>query len=86
MSLPGNPRAQTVINRALAQLGVTYAWGGGDAAGPTLGIRDGGVADAHGDYAKVGFDCSGLALYAYAGIGVSRPAPDPGHLGRVRRT
>ncbi|MGS0688708.1 C40 family peptidase [Nakamurella sp. GG22] len=73
VSLPGNPRAQTVINRALAQLGVTYAWGGGDAAGPTLGIRDGWIADAHGDYAKVGFDCSGLALYAYAGIGVSVP-------------
>jgi cell wall-associated NlpC family hydrolase len=73
VSLPSNPRAEMVINRALAELGVTYAWGGGDADGPTLGIRDGDVADAHSDYTKVGFDCSGLALYAYAGIGVSVP-------------
>ncbi|WP_308426390.1 C40 family peptidase [Nakamurella endophytica] len=73
VSLPSNPRAEAVINRALSQLGVTYSWGGGDANGPTLGMRDGGVADAHGDYAKVGFDCSGLALYAYAGIGVAVP-------------
>lgn len=73
VSLPSNPRAETVINRALAQLGVTYAWGGGDADGPTQGIRDGGVADAHSDYTKVGFDCSGLTLYAYAGIGVAVP-------------
>ena len=73
ISLPSNPRAETVINRALGKLGVPYSWGGGDADGPTLGIRDGGVADAHGDYAIVGFDCSGLALYAYAGIGVAVP-------------
>jgi cell wall-associated NlpC family hydrolase len=73
VSVTSNPRAQTVINRALSQQGVTYAWGGGDANGPTLGIRDGGIADAHGDYTKVGFDCSGLALYAYAGIGVTVP-------------
>lgn len=76
VSLPTNPRAETVINRALGLLGVTYAWGGGDANGPTRGIRDGAVADRHGDYAKVGFDRSGLALYAYAGIGVlSRTRP-----------
>lgn len=73
VSLPSNPRAETVINRALAELGVTYAWGGGDADGPTQGIRDGDVADAHSDYTKVGFDCSGLALYAYAGISVAVP-------------
>ena len=73
VSLPGNPQAQVVINRALTQLGVTYAWGGGDADGPTQGIHDGDVGDAHGDYNKIGFDCSGLALYAYAGIGVTVP-------------
>jgi len=65
--------AQTVIDRALAQLGVVYAWGGGNANGPTRGIRDGGVADAHGDYQKIGFDCSGLMIYAFAGAGVSLP-------------
>lgn len=64
---------ETVIARAMSQLGVQYAWGGGDANGPTLGIRDGGVADSYGDYNKVGFDCSGLTLYAFAGVGISLP-------------
>lgn len=66
-------RVETVVNRALAQLGVPYAWGGGDANGPTRGIRDGGVADRHGDYNKIGFDCSGLMIYAFAGIGKALP-------------
>ncbi|WP_147124150.1 NlpC/P60 family protein, partial [Nocardia neocaledoniensis] len=69
----GSAAIETVIDRAMSQLGVTYAWGGGDEDGPTLGIRDGGTGDAHGDYNKVGFDCSGLMLYAFAGIGVSLP-------------
>ncbi len=64
---------RTVINRALSQLGVPYAWGGGNAYGPTRGIRDGGVADAHGDYNKIGFDCSGLMIYAFAGVGKRLP-------------
>lgn len=66
-------RVETVVNRALSQLGVPYAWGGGDAKGPTRGIRDGGVADRHGDYNKIGFDCSGLMIYAFAGIGKALP-------------
>jgi cell wall-associated NlpC family hydrolase len=65
--------AATVIARALSQLGMPYAWGGGNANGPTRGIRDGGVADSYGDYAKVGFDCSGLMIYAFAGVGVGLP-------------
>ncbi len=77
-SLPAPPAdadaaIETVVRRALAQVGVPYSWGGGNANGPTLGVRDGGVADTHGDYRKVGFDCSGLMLYAYAGIGVAIP-------------
>ncbi|KGI82112.1 hypothetical protein IL38_07320 [Actinopolyspora erythraea] len=66
-------RVETVVSRALSQRGVTYAWGGGSADGPTRGIRDGGVADAHGDYRKIGFDCSGLMVYAFAGVGVRLP-------------
>lgn len=66
-------KIEAVIARAQSQVGVPYAWGGGDANGPTRGIRDGGVADRHGDYNKVGFDCSGLVLYAFAGAGIALP-------------
>jgi len=66
-------RGQQVVDAAMQWLGTTYAWGGGDYDGPTLGIRDGGVADRYGDYRKVGFDCSGLALYAWAQVGVYLP-------------
>ncbi|MCP2251557.1 Cell wall-associated hydrolase, NlpC family [Prauserella aidingensis] len=67
-SVPAGASVETVVQRAMSQLGVQYAWGGGNAHGPTYGIRDGGVADAHGDYAKIGFDCSGLMIYAFAGV------------------
>ncbi len=65
--------AQTVINRALFRLGTRYSWGGGNASGPTIGVQDGGVADSYGDYYSVGFDCSGLMTYAFAGAGVHLP-------------
>lgn len=70
VSAPAGNSVEVVIDRALSQLGVTYAWGGGNANGPTKGIRDGGVADSYGDYNKVGFDCSGLMIYAFAGVGI----------------
>ncbi|RDI22138.1 NlpC/P60 family protein [Lentzea flaviverrucosa] len=70
---PSGNRVQTVINRALAQRGVIYAWGGGNHYGPTYGVRDGGVADSYGDFRKIGFDCSGLMMYAFAGAGVFLP-------------
>lgn len=63
-------KIERVIKRAESQLGLPYAWGGGNFYGPTKGIRDGGVADAHGDYNKVGFDCSGLMMYAFYGVGI----------------
>ena len=72
-SLTGAAAVETVIDRGLSQIGVPYAWGGGDENGPTRGIRDGGVADSYGDFGKVGFDCSGLMIYAFAGIGISLP-------------
>ncbi|MCT2587055.1 NlpC/P60 family protein [Actinophytocola gossypii] len=70
---PANGTVRAVINRALSQVGVPYAWGGGNAYGPTRGIRDGGVADSYGDYRKVGFDCSGLMIYAFAAAGFNLP-------------
>lgn len=71
-SAPAGASVEAVVNRAMAQLGVPYAWGGGNANGPTYGIRDGGVADSFGDYNKIGFDCSGLMIYAFAGV---KPLP-----------
>jgi len=70
---PMSATARTVIARAVSQLGVSYAWGGGNSSGPSLGVRDGGVADSYGDYTKIGFDCSGLMIYAFAGVGFSLP-------------
>jgi peptidoglycan DL-endopeptidase RipA len=72
-SATGSGSARTVISRALGVLGTPYAWGGGNAYGPTRGIRDGGVADMYGDYSKIGFDCSGLMIYSFAGAGVYLP-------------
>ncbi len=69
----GTGAVRSVIDRAMAQLGVQYAWGGGNGRGPTLGVRDGGIADAFGDYRRVGFDCSGLMIYAFAAAGVALP-------------
>ncbi|GHF92488.1 hydrolase [Amycolatopsis bullii] len=65
---PAGSSIEAVIARALSKLGMPYAWGGGNASGPTRGIRDGGVADRYGDYNKIGFDCSGLMIYAFAGV------------------
>lgn len=70
---PSSGGVETVVARAMGQLGVRYSWGGGNYDGPTVGIPDGGVGDAHGDYYTVGFDCSGLMMYAFAGVGVYLP-------------
>jgi cell wall-associated NlpC family hydrolase len=61
----GRQASEYVIRRAGSQLGVPYSWGGGNAAGPSHGIEDGA--------STVGFDCSGLILYAFAGVGIKLP-------------
>lgn len=55
---------EAVADRAIQWIGTPYAWAGGTAQGPSQGICAGGLArqDCH----VVGFDCSGLALYAWA--------------------
>jgi cell wall-associated NlpC family hydrolase len=58
----GRQATELVIQRGLAQRGVPYSWGGGNAAGPSRGIDSGA--------GTVGFDCSGLMLYMFAGVGI----------------
>ncbi|QFS93362.1 Peptidoglycan endopeptidase RipA precursor [Mycobacterium sp. THAF192] len=60
--LYGRQASEFVIRRAMSQLGVPYSWGGGNANGPSRGIDQGANT--------VGFDCSGLMLYAFAGVGI----------------
>jgi peptidoglycan DL-endopeptidase RipA len=61
----GSQASEYVIQRALSQRGVPYSWGGGNAAGASKGIDSGANT--------VGFDCSGLVLYAFAGVGIKLP-------------
>ncbi|HZA09933.1 NlpC/P60 family peptidoglycan-binding protein RipD [Mycobacterium sp.] len=54
-----------VIARGLSQRGVPYLYGGGNVAGPTRGT---------GPNANVvGFDASGLMVYAFGGVGIKLP-------------
>jgi cell wall-associated NlpC family hydrolase len=65
----GHGSVRQVIDRALSQVGVQYVWGGGTGRGPSTGIPDAFGSPLN----RVGFDCSGLMLYAYNGAGVSLP-------------
>jgi cell wall-associated NlpC family hydrolase len=58
----GRQATELVIRRGMSQIGVPYSWGGGNAAGPSRGIDSGA--------GTVGFDCSGLMLYMFAGVGI----------------
>lgn len=62
---------EKVAAHALTQLGVPYSWGGGNPNGPSTGhcCSPGGQNGAN----IVGFDCSGLALWAWAQVGVKLP-------------
>jgi cell wall-associated NlpC family hydrolase len=103
-----------VIQRALSQRGVPFAYGGGDASGPSLGtvavetpavaaepglpaaplVPSAGTAglslapvttpatagltpvaapSAEQRVSRVGFDASGLIVYAFAGVGIKMP-------------
>jgi len=55
---------RTALRRAQSWLGLPYSWAGGNGSGPTRGVcvHNGGDLDCH----VIGFDCSGLALYAWS--------------------
>lgn len=55
---------RSAVTRAESWLGMPYSWAGGGATGPTAGRCDpgnGSDLDCH----VVGFDCSGLTMYAW---------------------
>jgi cell wall-associated NlpC family hydrolase len=62
-------KGQAAANRALSQLGVPYSWAGGNYDGPTWGVDSPGTAGAN-DSKVFGFDCSGLAMYAWSPHGL----------------
>jgi cell wall-associated NlpC family hydrolase len=55
------PKGRQAANRALSRLGDLYIW----AAGSRYGPDDGGCTDPIAPCGTVGFDCSGLVLYAW---------------------
>ncbi len=61
----GPQAIEYVIRRGGSQLGVPYSWGGGKPTGPSTGVESGANI--------VGFDCSGLTQFSFAGVGVLIP-------------
>ncbi|MDP9092966.1 MAG: NlpC/P60 family protein [Actinomycetota bacterium] len=57
-------KGQQAVNRAMRYLGMSYSWAAGNASGPTYGISEPG--SAWNDSNILGYDCSGLTLYAWA--------------------
>lgn len=57
-------KGRAAVKRAKTQLGMPYAWAGGNSSGPTYGVCAPGnsINDCHVD----GFDCSGLTLFGWA--------------------
>ena len=68
---------------ALAEQGVPYSWGGGNAHGPSRGTC---CSDGGQDGRQVtGFDCSGLVLFAYAQAEITLPRTAAAQAGVGRR-
>jgi cell wall-associated NlpC family hydrolase len=57
-------KGSRAVSRAMSQLGRPYAWAGGGQFGPSTGVCDASNG-APNDCFVSGFDCSGLAMYAW---------------------
>jgi cell wall-associated NlpC family hydrolase len=57
-------KGRKAANRALSTLGTPYAWAGGGVSGPSYGVCDASNG-APNDCNVLGYDCSGLAMYAW---------------------
>ncbi len=64
-------KGRYVARAALRWVGTRYAWGGGTYHGPSYGVN--GPDAGWNDGSVYGFDCSGLALWAWAQVGLYLP-------------
>ncbi|MYT68342.1 glycoside hydrolase [Streptomyces sp. SID8367] len=76
-------KARIVLESALAQRGVPYSWGGGNANGKSPGVccSPSGKSGAP----ITGFDCSGLTTFAFARVGIRLPRTAAAQAGRGKR-
>jgi cell wall-associated NlpC family hydrolase len=75
----GDGSGQAIVDAAKHYLGTPYSWGGGTIDGPSLGIYNSPSLDGT---RTVGFDCSGLVLFAVhksTGIRLDHSAETQGH-------